>query len=160
MSEAIAPARDNLLVRANKFYRSGAAIASQLQWVALFAGRLLVARVFLLSGLTKWDGFTIRDDTFYLFSNEYFSRYALPPTLTNVFAVASSIGEIALPVLLVLGLFTRAAALGLLFMTLVIQTFVYPEAWWAVHAWWVGVLLLIIVHGPGAASVDRRIGLD
>jgi putative oxidoreductase len=159
-SNVTALAGGNVFARASKLYRSGAAVASQMQWVALFAGRLLVARVFLLSGLTKWDGLSIRDDTFYLFANEYFPRYALPQALTNAFAVASSIGEIALPVLLVLGLFTRAAALGLLGMTLVIQIFVYPEAWWAVHAWWVGVLFLIIAHGPGAASLDRRIGLD
>lgn len=33
------------------------------------------------------------------------------------------------PILLLLELFTRFAALSLLLMTLVIQLFVYPEAW-------------------------------
>ncbi len=141
-------------------YRWLGTTANKLQWLGLLAARILVARVFFLSGMTKWDGLTIREDTYYLFADEYFSKYALPSTLTNAFAVASAIGEIALPVLLVFGFMTRAAALGLLAMTLVIQVFVYPDAWWNVHAWWSAVLLLIIVYGPGPGSVDRRIGLD
>lgn len=143
-----------------ELYRRTAGGAAKLHWVGLLAARLLVARVFLLSGLTKWDGFTIREDTFYLFSDEYFGKYALPTPMINVFAVAASVAEIALPILLIFGLFTRAAALGLFVMTLVIQVFVYPDAWWPVHAWWAVVLFLIILHGPGAASLDRRLKLD
>lgn len=145
---------------AKALYRSGAGAASKLQWLGLLAARLLVARVFFKSGLTKWDGLTIREDAFYLFADEYFSKYALPAPLINTFAVAASIAELALPVLLALGLLTRAAAFGLLIMTLVIQLLVYPDAWWNVHAWWAAILVLIIVHGPGSASADRRLGLD
>jgi putative oxidoreductase len=143
-----------------ELYRRAVAGASKLNWIGLLAARLLVARVFLLSGLTKWDGFTIREDTFYLFADEYFAKYALPTPMINVFAVAASIAEIALPILLIFGLFTRAAALGLFVMTLVIQVFVYPDAWWQVHAWWAVVLFLIVLHGPGVASLDRRLKLD
>lgn len=156
--EAVAPG--GVVNGIRNLYRSAAARASHLHWVGLLAARLLVARVFFMSGLTKWNGFTIREDTYYLFADEYFSKYALPSALTNTFAVAASIAEIALPVLLALGFLTRAAALGLLGMTLVIQLFVYPDAWWNVHAWWVAVLLLIIVSGPGAASLDWRLKLD
>lgn len=141
-------------------YQKAATLAATLNWAALLGARLLVARVFLLSGLTKWDGLTIREDTFYLFADEYFARYALPTPLINVFAVMASLAEIALPALLILGLFTRGAALGLLVMTLTIQIFVYPDAWWNVHAWWAALLLLIVVNGPGAASLDRRLKLD
>lgn len=145
---------------ARAIYGEAAKAAAKLDWLALLGARLLVARVFLLSGLTKWNGFTIRDDTFYLFADEYFARYALPAPLINTFAVMASVAEIALPALLIAGLFTRAAALGLLVMTLVIQLFVYSDAWWNVHAWWTAVLLLILVSGPGAASLDRRLKLD
>lgn len=145
---------------AKVIYQQAARAAGKLDWLGLLGARLLAARVFLLSGLTKWNGLTIRDDTFYLFADEYFARYALPTPLINTFAVASAVAEIVLPVLLILGLFTRAAALGLLVMTLVIQIFVYPDAWWNVHAWWTVVLVLILVHGPGAASLDRRLKLD
>lgn len=141
-------------------YAGFAQAASGLKWLGLLGARLLVARVFLLSGLTKWDGLMIREDTFYLFADEYFAKYALPAPLINTFAVAASLAEIALPVLLILGLFTRAAALGLLVMTLVIQIFVYQDAWWTVHAWWAAVLVLIVTHGAGATSLDRRLNLD
>ncbi len=155
-----APPAAGLWPRMQGAYRWVGTTANKFQWLGLLAARILVARVFFLSGMTKWNGLTIREDTYYLFADEYFSKYALPSTLTNAFAVASAIGEIALPVLLVFGFLTRGAALGLLAMTLVIQVFVYPDAWWNVHAWWSAVLVAIIVFGPGAGSVDRRIGLD
>lgn len=156
---AMTPAKGPVAA-ARAIYGEAAKAAGKLDWLALLGARLLVARVFLLSGLTKWNGLTIRDDTFYLFADEYFARYALPTPLINTFAVLASVAEIALPALLIVGLFTRAAALGLLLMTVVIQLFVYPDAWWNVHAWWTAVLLLILVSGPGAASLDRRLKLD
>ena len=39
-------------------------------------------------------------------------------------------------------------------MTLVIQIFVYPDAWWTVHAYWAALLLVLIARGPGALSLD------
>ena len=110
---AMTPAKGPMAA-ARAIYAAAAKMMAKLDWLALLGARLLVARVFLLSGLTKWNGLTIRDDTFYLFADEYFARYALPTPLINTFAVLSSVAEIALPVLLIAGLFTRAAALGLL----------------------------------------------
>lgn len=146
--------------RARRVYQSAAGLASQLQWLAQLAARLLVARVFLMSGLTKWDGLTIREDTYYLFADEYFSKYALPAPVIASFTMAASIAEIVLPLLLAVGLATRAAALGLLAMTLVIQLFVYPDAWWTIHAWWSTLLVMVIAFGPGQASLDRKLKLD
>jgi putative oxidoreductase len=154
------PAAHSAFARARRFYQNAAGFASQLQWLALLAARLLVTRVFLMSGLTKWDGLTIREDTYYLFADEYFSKYALPAPVIASFATAASIAEIALPLLLAIGLATRAAALGLLAMTLVIQLFVYPDAWWTVHVWWSTLLVLVIAFGPGQASLDRSLKLD
>jgi putative oxidoreductase len=127
---------------------------------ALLAARLLIARAFLLSGLTKWDGPTIKDTTFDLFRTEFFGAYSLPGPLVDALAVGAAVGEIVLPVLLIVGLFTRFAAIGLGAMTAVIQLLVYPDAWWTVHAWWAAVLLAILAFGPGAWSLDRVLGLE
>jgi len=149
----------NPLIRARGAYNGVVASVARFQWLALLLARIVVARVFFMSGLTKWNGLTIRDDTYYLFAYEYFGDYNLPEAATNLFAVGAAFAEIILPVLLVLGLFTRASALALLAMTLVIQIFVYPDAWWNVHAWWTAVLVILVAYGAGAASVDRRVGL-
>lgn len=135
-------------------------VLSRLESVALLAMRLLVARVFILSGLTKWDGLHIRQDAFDLFQYEYFERYALPEPMLVVFTVMAALGEIVLPVLLAFGVLGRAAAVGLLGMALVIQLFVYPEEWWAIHAWWIAVLFLLAARGPGALSIDWLMGID
>ena len=66
--------------------------------------------------------------------------------------------EHLLPVLLVLGVFTRGAALALLGMTLVIQIFVYPQAW-PTHLSWAALLLYLAGQGAGRWSLDRRLGL-
>jgi putative oxidoreductase len=54
----------------------------------------------------------------------------------------------------VVGLASRLSALGLLFMTLVIQLFVYPDGW-PDHILWIALLLLIVARGPGAISLDH-----
>ena len=62
--------------------------------------------------------------------------------------------------MLLLGLATRIGALGALGMTLVIQTFVFPEmaVWWQTHILWVAMALILIVRGGGIFSLDRLIG--
>jgi putative oxidoreductase len=116
--------------------------------------------VFLLSGLTKWDGFTIREDAYYLFADEYFAKYALPESLIKIFTIMAAIGEVVLPVLLIAGFLSRVSAAGLLIMTAVIQLFVYPQEWWTVHAWWMAILALLITAGPGVLSADRLLKLE
>jgi putative oxidoreductase len=68
-------------------------------------------------------------------------------------AYASSIGEIVLPILVVFGLFTRFAALGLLFMTLIIQL-TFPDAW-PLHLTWAAMAMGVIHLGGGSLSLDR-----
>ena len=58
------------------------------------------------------------------------------------------------PLLLVIGLCTRLSALALLGMTMVIQIFIYPEAWWSVHIIWVALALVLITRGAGRFSLD------
>lgn len=40
-------------------------------------------------------------------------------------------------------------------MTLVIQIFVYPDAWWTEHSLWVAMQLALIVRGAGLISLDQ-----
>ena len=56
-----------------------------------------------------------------------------------------------------MGLATRLSSLALLGMTLVIQIFVYPDAWWTTHMLWAAMLLVLIVRGAGIFSADHLI---
>ncbi|MBE0553693.1 MAG: DoxX family protein [Rhodobacteraceae bacterium] len=117
--------------------------------------RVFPALVFLQSGRTKVEGFSIKDSTWFLFEHEY----ALPLIPPQVAAVMATVAEHVLPVLLILGLFTRLSALGLLGMTAVIQIFVYPDAWMT-HGLWAAALLAVAARGPGAWSADHLTGID
>lgn len=117
--------------------------------VALVA-RLSIAAVFWQSGRTKVDGFRLNDTAVYLFENEYKLPF-IDPTLA---AHLAAFAEHFFPVLLVVGLASRFAALALLGMTLVIQIFVYPDAW-PTHGTWAACLLLIVARGPGVLSLDH-----
>ncbi|MDH0744926.1 DoxX family protein [Pseudomonas sp. GD03842] len=117
--------------------------------------RLGIAGVFLMSGRTKVEGFlTLTDSTYELFRTEY----KLPLIPPEVAAHLAAYAEHLFPTLLILGLFSRLSAFALLGMTLVIEVFVYPDAW-ATHLTWAGLLLLIIAKGGGKWSLDRRWGI-
>jgi len=121
----------------------------------LLVARLGVAAIFFLSGRTKVEGwFTLTDSTFYLFETDY----ALPFVPPVPAAYMATISEHLFSVLLVLGLFTRASAVALLGMTLVIQIFVYPDAW-PTHLSWAGLMLPLIAYGGGKWSVDRVVDI-
>ncbi|MBJ7376078.1 DoxX family protein, partial [Sphingobium sp.] len=103
----------------------------------LLIARLGIAATFFLSGRTKVEGLlTITPSTYELFQTEY----ALPLIPPNVAAHVATYSEHVFPILLVLGLFTRPAAAALLGMTLVIEIFVYPDAW-PTHLVWAGLQL-------------------
>lgn len=128
-----------------------------------FVARFSIAAVFWKSGQTKIEGLAIdivsgtftlgvprlSDNAVFLFREEY-KLPLLPPELG---ATLAALGEHILPILLLLGLATRLSALGLLGMTMVIQLFVYPDAY-ATHGTWAAVLLYLMVHGPGKLSLD------
>lgn len=120
-------------------------------WLIPLVQRLGIAAVFFLSGRTKVEGwFTLTDSTFFLFETEY----QLPLIAPAAAAYLATAAEHLFPLLLILGLFTRLSALALLVMTLVIQVFVYPDAW-PTHLIWAAVLLPLIARGGGALSIDR-----
>ncbi len=124
--------------------------------LALLA-RLVMAVIFFKSWLTKVDLATmsIKPATYFLFANEY----KLPLLPTDLAAYLTVAAELVLPVLLVLGLFTRYAAAAMLIMTLVIQIFVYPNAY-TTHGLWALALLFIMKHGPGPLSLDAMLWGD
>jgi putative oxidoreductase len=97
-----------------------------------------------MAKLANWD------TTIALFTDEY-KVPLLPPELAANLALAI---ELTTPVLLVLGLLTRAAALVLLGMTAVIEIFVYPLAW-PTHIQWAAMLLVLLCRGGGPLSLDH-----
>jgi len=120
--------------------------------VLLFV-RVVFAGIFWRSGETKvvagtW--FRVTEETYELFATD-FSGVPLPP---HVAADLANAAEHIFPLLLVLGLATRFSAAALLVMTLVIQFFVFPDAWWQVHSLWVALALILITRGPGQISLD------
>jgi putative oxidoreductase len=131
--------------------------------IALLA-RFSISAVFWLSGQTKVQGLSLNfvsgvfqlgwpmlsDSAVTLFREEY----RLPLVAPELAAVLAATGEHVLPVLLLLGLGTRFAALGLLGMTLVIQLLVYPGAY-ATHGTWAALLLLLAARGGGVLSLDH-----
>lgn len=119
----------------------------------LLIARLGIAAIFFLSGRTKVDGIMhITDGTYELFRTEY----ALPFIPPEAAAVAATSAEQIFPILLTIGLGTRASAAALLGMTAVIQIFVYPQAW-STHLSWAAILLPLIARGGGAWSFDEML---
>lgn len=117
--------------------------------------RIGIASIFFMSGRTKVEGLlTITPSTYDLFQTEY----ALPLISPYLAAHLATYAEHLFPILLVLGLFTRLSALALLGMTLVIEIFVYPDAW-PTHLSWAGLLLLLVARGAGKWSLDRLLRL-
>ncbi len=126
------------------------------EWLVLLFVRVVFAGIFWRSGETKVvDGtwFHLKPETYDLFSTD-FSGVPLEPHLA---ANLSNAAEHVFPLLLVLGLATRFSAAALLIMTMVIQIFVFPDAWWPTHSLWVALALVLIARGPGLISADALI---
>ncbi len=116
--------------------------------IAILA-RIGIGTTFLRSGLLKLDGWS-SGNTLALFKDEY-QLPLIPPDIAAALAMSA---ELTLPLLLFAGLFTRFAALALLIMTLVIEVFVYPNAF-DTHGVWAVALLFLMKYGPGALSADH-----
>jgi putative oxidoreductase len=122
--------------------------------------RIALAVPFWRSGMLKWSGFLrLKDTAVDLFSSEFMLHlpggpYAFPAPV--VMAYLSGTVEIVLPLLLLVGLFTRPAAVGLLLMTCVIELTV-PDGW-PVHITWAAMALAVAAYGPGGLALDRFAG--
>jgi putative oxidoreductase len=128
--------------------------AIPLDLIALIA-RICVGAVFFRSGLLKLKSF---ENAVFLFESEY-PLPDLPFFTPQITASITMAAELALPVLLFAGFLTRFAALGLLIMTLVIQIFVYPNAF-DTHGTWAVGLLFLMKYGAGYVSVDYLLFRD
>ena len=119
--------------------------------------RVALAVPFWRSGILKWNSFgRLSDTAVTLFTDEFMLHlpggpYHFPAPAVTAFL--SGCGEIMFPVLLVLGLGTRFAALGLLFMTLIVELTV-PDGW-PIHLTWAAMALGIMAWGPGRISMDH-----
>lgn len=133
------------------------------EWLINLAMRLMIFKIFWFSVQTKITGMTVAgqhfafwnltSNTFLLFDYEY----NLPLIASDVAAYLATFGEFFLAIMILVGVMTRFAAVGLLIMTMTIQFFVYPEAWWTVHVYWTLLLLYIVRHGGGVVSVDHAL---
>lgn len=129
-------------------------------WLVQLVLRLALAVPFWKSGILKWNGFLQLNDTaIELFTSEFQLHLPggpYPFPAPALFAFLSGCGEVLLPVLLVLGLGTRFAAIGLLLMTCVVELTV-PDGW-PVHLTWAAMALGIAAWGPGRISIDHLLG--
>jgi len=134
--------------------------------------RLVMARVFFLDGQARIDGpqiplqvqdlslsatlpMQLRPETF----GGMFTQYPPLPVPPAFVAAAVSYAEFLFPLLLVVGLATRFAALSLLAVTVLLQIYVAPQALWTTHVYWAGALLVLLSQGPGQLSLDGLIRL-
>ncbi|KQZ02165.1 hypothetical protein ASD45_15850 [Pseudolabrys sp. Root1462] len=138
--------------------------------------RLMMARVFFVDGQSKVDGLwlpvkvaeltkyyvtgfdfsvivpmQVRPETFSAFT----TQYPLLPVPPAIAAYAVSFAEFVLPIMLVIGLGTRFAALGLLVITAMILGFVAADPLASVQFYWAALLLVLVTQGPGAMSLDH-----
>jgi putative oxidoreductase len=116
-------------------------------------GRLAIGLVFWNSARTKvegWDIFHVNEGTLQLFTEEY----KLPIIPPETAALMAQLAEHTFSILIIIGLATRFSALALLGMTLVIEIFVYPDAY-VLHGTWAAILIMLIKFGPGKIALDH-----
>ena len=130
-----------------------------LQPLLMFGFRFYVAYIFFKSGLTKVDDkFEVTQSTKDLFAHEF----NVPYLSSDVAAYLASYAELILPVLLVLGLLSRPAAIALFILNAVAayslaQTdFASAVGHWQ-HIVWGVMLAVIFVYGPSKISIDSWI---
>ena len=113
-------------------------------WARIYLGWC----VFFSSGLAKLDDM---EETIELFDAAEDGEFALPFLPAEPAAYMATAGELILPILLILGLFTRFSAAGLFVMSAVIQFFVFPEQ---LHIMWMIVFAMLVGTGGGKLSLD------
>lgn len=132
--------------------------------------RLAMARAFFLDGQSRILGprlpLNIQDFSYSLTlpaapGRETVAAIAagiLPSQLPPEFVAQALVwAEFALPIMLVLGIGTRFAAVGLLAVTLVMQFVLAPQLLWSAHVYWAAILLVLVSLGGGMVSIDAAI---
>ena len=120
------------------------------EWAVLpltnLAARIYVGLDFFRSGLAKIEDF---EGTIELFEEDWIVPFLSP--VPNAYLATA--GELVLPVLLFIGLFTRFAAAGLFVMALVIEIWVFPGT--IQHYYWMLILGLLVGQGGHKLSLDH-----
>ena len=118
--------------------------------------RAFMASIFLKSGWQKFEAF-LNDDwssTVYLFTD----IHAIPGVPGEIAAVLGTGGELILGLLLITGLFTRFAGIGLFVMTLVIEFLAVSSFGDSLsnpdHYMWMLLLAVPVIYGPKTISLD------
>jgi putative oxidoreductase len=144
------PASTSILARLWQLSELGIRGLNALQPAAQLLARWYVASVFFRSGLTKLGDW---DTTLALFMDEYHVPL-LDPTVAAYLGTAA---ELALPVLLVVGLGGRFAAAGLFVLNgvAVASLMDVAPAAFQQHMFWGSLLAALLLWGPGRWSVDR-----
>ncbi len=116
------------------------------------AARFYLAYAFLKSGMVRFNDFLngTFDNQIFLFEFEH----PVPGIPADIAAYMATSGELILPVLLALGLFSRFAAAGLLIMTAIIE-FTYLHS--THHVIWAILASSIFIKGPGTFSLDAAL---
>ncbi|MGB3726106.1 MAG: DoxX family protein [Glaciecola sp.] len=132
-----------------EIYNQVFGLADHMAVPALLGARLYVAWVFFKSGLTKLNDW---ESTLLLFEYEY----AVPILDFTSAAYLATFGELVLPVLLALGLFSRKAAAGLFVVNYVavISLEDIPQAAYNLHVIWGLMLLAVVIWGAEKLSLD------
>lgn len=122
--------------------------------VLLLAGRLWLANIFFTSGRVRIESW---DSQAFLFT----SIHPVPLLPASIAAPLTTAAELALPVLLAIGLLGRFGAFGLLVMAMTIQFLVAQTPQGIengignpAHYWWMLAGLVLTVTGPGRLSLD------
>ncbi len=139
----------------NLYKAFGSFCATIISPLANLWARIYVGLIFWNSGVAKFDdlegtveNFDPAEDGDFLVS---FLPESLPPEIPAYMATA---GELILPILLFIGLFTRIGALGLLIMSIVIQFFV-PGFENHEHYLWMIILAMLMAQGGNKISLDN-----
>ena len=132
--------------------------------------RIVIARAFFVDGQAKIVGPVIalpirgydlglilpaglRAETL----DSFATRFAAVPVSPSFISYGFAYAEFLLPICLFVGFSARLAALILAAMTIVMQVYIDPNALWTAHAYWFSILLVLMMRGPGAISLDRLI---
>lgn len=120
------------------------------QAVFLLFLRFWLAKVFFMSGLTKIQSW---DTTLMLFEYEY-----SVPLISSVLAAwMATAAELAIPVLLVLGLLTRLNVVAL-FILNIVAAISYADLSFAGekdHLIWGLMMMVLFFYGPGRLALDQ-----
>ncbi len=140
------------ILKVRYFHNQILGFAELLKAPAFLFTRIYIANIFFKSGLTK-----LRDWESTLMLFEY--EYEVPILSYELAAWLATAGELILPVLLFLGLFTRLSAIGLFIVNAVavISLVDIPPAAFNEHVLWGSLIVMLIILGGERFSLDRML---